>query len=165
MCEVATIGLAISAVAAGLGAVQTNANNQTQKWALDAQNEQTQKQTTELQKQIDGQAQQQTSDRAKAAMRERAALRVAAGESGVSGAGVNVIDSQIQQTASADMGTIESNRAARSKQAAMDQAGTAAAIQSRRNELPSEAATWGQAALRIGGDVSKYYTRPSNKVK
>jgi hypothetical protein len=156
MCEATTIGLIIGAVSAGLSAAQTNANNQAQKKAYQEQSRLNTEQAKNLQDQIDKKSQQEMSDRAKAAMAERAALRTASGEAGVGGAGVSILENQADRNASVDIATMETNRSNLSRQAALDAAGTAAAIQGKINSLPSEAAVWGQAGLQIAGQYANY---------
>jgi hypothetical protein len=155
MCiPVAAAGLLISAVSVGLSAAQANANNQTQKKALEAQNTVSKMQTAELQKQINAKSEQERSERAAAAMRERASLRVAAGEAGVGGAGVSILENQADRNAAMDMGIIESNRSNASRQANLEQAGISAGIEGKKSALPSKAAVWGQAGLQIAGDYA-----------
>lgn len=152
ICEVTTIGLAISAIAGGLSAAQTNANNKETKWALQADQDTQSKTAAELQKQLDGQAQDEMSERAKVGMRERASLRVAAGEAGVGGVGVDIQDAQSQFNQGQDVAKIESNRSAQAKQVALERSGSKASASSKANSLPSSASTGARAGLQIAGD-------------
>jgi hypothetical protein len=155
MCTPALIGLAISAVSIGVSAAQQNANNKTNQWALEAQDQATKDQTAEIQKQINDQSVAEKSDRAAAAMREKAALRVAAGESGVGGVGVDIAANQSDMAASIDTGRIESNRASASRQAALNAQGKYTESAGKRASIPSQGAVWGQAGLQIAGAYSK----------
>jgi len=153
------IGLAISVVSAGLAVAQSNAANKTQEWALDAQNKQNKDQNAEVQKQINAQFGAEVSDRAATAMREKAALRTAAGESGVSGAGVDIAANQSDMAASVDISRMETNRATSSRQAALASQGRSAEIASKRAAIPSKGAAWGQAGLQIAGDYATISTK------
>lgn len=159
ICEVTTIGLAISAIAGGLSAAQTNATNKETKWGLQSDQDTQSKTAAELQKQIDGQTQDEMSERAKVGMRERASLRVAAGEAGVGGVGVDIQDSQSQFNQGQDIAKIESNRTAQAKQVALERSGSKASTQSKINSMPSSAATGARAGLQIADDQYSLYRK------
>lgn len=86
------------------------------------------------QDEINQQAAQEKQQRALLAMRERAALRVSAGEAGLAG---GVVDGAIKDTymnESADMGTLEANRANKIKQAQLSKGQIQATAQGRVNQ-------------------------------
>lgn len=132
MCEPTTIIAAVSAVA-GLASQAKAASAQAEAIAQAqlASNEATARQY----QQVQGQAAEQVSERAKEAMIERGRLRVFAGESGLAGVSVDRIINVSRFNEGSDMATIEANRRNTVDQVAMDARAGFSSNQSRMNSI------------------------------
>ena len=86
------------------------------------------------QDEINQQSAQDTNQRALQAMRERAALRVSAGEAGVQGASVDGAFKDTYMAQGADMATIETNRTNKIRQAQLTKGSVQANAQGRINQ-------------------------------
>jgi hypothetical protein len=121
MCEAATI-LAIASTVATTAATASSARAQTK--AIEQGYAQQMETVQEQYKQIDAQASQQMTERAREAMKERARLRVIAGEFGIGG-GVSEdrIMNESRFNEGTDMATIEANRMSNLKQTELEAKG------------------------------------------
>lgn len=169
-----TIGSALSGMSgwqmaqmglsAGLGLTQYAAQNQAysnnRNAAITAYNAQMNALGLE-QGQIDRQSSQDMSDRAKQAQAAMARLRVAAGESGISGVSVGASENEISLNEGQDMATMENNRRAKANQLNMQAQGMYAQTQSQINAVrPGSLIGMG---LQIGsGSLSSFSKTPNN---
>lgn len=169
-----TIGSALSSMSgwqmaqlglsAASGLAQYSAQNQAyganRSAAINAYNAQLNALSLE-QGQIDRQSSQEMSDRAKQAQAAMARLRVAAGESGISGVSVDAASNEISLNEGQDMATLENNRRARANQLNMQAQGMYAQTQSQINAVrPGSLIGMG---LQIGaGSLSSFTKSPNN---
>ena len=148
MCEPATIMLAISAAStlAGASAASKNAKNQI---AL------TNQAMSDQQVQSNLQASGQKMDRAKQAEAERARLRVAAAESGISGItpGTLLMDSFMQQ--GQDVSNIAFNADSRSNAATQE-------ALARNTQASNTVPSFMETGLAIAGHVASYDAKTGN---
>lgn len=105
--------------------------------------------------QITDQAQGKVSETARQEQATLAQLRVAAGESGVSGVSVERAAGEVELDADQDIVAIQSNHANAMKQTNANAAGLAAQTMSQINSVPK--ANWGATALQIGGKAASVY--------
>jgi opacity protein-like surface antigen len=121
MCELATAIAIVSAVAS---AAATNSAARAQNKAIEEGYAQQMETVQEQYKQIDAQAAQQMSERGLEAMKERARLRVIAGESGALGGVSNErIMNESKFNEGTDIATIEANRSNNLKQTHLEAKG------------------------------------------
>jgi len=159
MCSYGLAALAVGVVSAVAEGVNTVSQSNDQKNALAEQDRLNDRKQVEVEGEIQSIADQQMSERAAAAQRARASLRVAAGESGVGGAGLSIVENQTQFDNSRDTATIGRNRDRALKQSKLDAEGAKASLQSQMNSLPSAGAVWGQAGLQIAGSYTSVATQ------
>lgn len=107
-------------------------------------------QQTEQQSQIDQQAAIDKSERAKQALMERAALRVAQGESGLSGLSQDREQAATYMNEAYDASLIEANKANRIRQTQFEKDATYANAQGRVNVASSRFTSGAMAGLQIG---------------
>lgn len=162
MCDPVSITMvAISAAGSLMAAsAQDDAAAANRKAALASQ--QAQMDSLELQRrQTDEQATDKKSEVAAQEQFRMAQLRVAAGESGVSGVSVNRAEGEIAQDEVRDIAAIESNRRYAAKQTNAQSAGIAAQTMSQINSVPR--ANWGATALQIAGSGVGAYGKYKDK--
>jgi hypothetical protein len=99
--------------------------------------------------QINKQATEQMSETARELAHARAMARVAAGESGVSGQSVDMVERDFTMRGSQNMAAIEANRASSIAQNRMEARGIRANAQSKANTI--DYPTWIGAGLKIAG--------------
>lgn len=124
MCEPTSVamgvGLALSAASAAVGYQETKKNAQIQEDQIKQGYELQSQQLMDRYDQINGNASDQISDRAREARVELARLKVLGAESGIAGNSQAQIERESQFLAGSDMATIEANRSNALKQAQME---------------------------------------------
>lgn len=148
------------------GATQYSAAKQSSKYIQGQLVEQSQLQaqaTNDQLEQINSQAATDMSARAIAAARERAQLRVAAGEAGVGGNSPAISEMRSQFAEGYDMTTINSNRIAALKQATLEGRSAQARTQAEfyQNAPPNPLSS----VLTIGANVAGLYSRQPSAPK
>ena len=153
MCEPVTVGIIMAATTAASTAISVNAQNkQAEASAQAAKNSAAAdyQQQIEQQSQVDQQSSIDKSERARQAMIERASLRVAQGESGLTGI------SQIQEMNAVDMkqsydtSIMEANRSNKISQLEAEKNSTHVNAQGRVNMANSSMVSNAMAGLQIG---------------
>jgi hypothetical protein len=159
MCEAVTAALMIASMV--MGKVESDRmQEENQKSA--AQAYQAQMEALQLQrKQIDEQSSEKMSDVARQEQARHAQLRVAAGESGVSGISVDNAAGEITLDAAEDIVSLKANRNNAMKQSTAEAAGIAASNRQQGNSVRSPG--WGQVALQIGATASSAYNKSQTK--
>lgn len=111
--------------------------------------------------QIQAQAAGDMSERSKAALQERARLRVASGEFGVGGVSADIAQTRSKFSEGVDLSTIDSNRRAAQKQAGLEGKGAQARTQTGiyQNRGPDALAS----SLTIAGNVAGLYSTQPKK--
>lgn len=162
MCEPTTIAmLAIAAAGAVMQAQAQDQMAEDNRRAAEASYK-AQMDALELQrKQTDEQATDKKSEVAEAEQARMAQLRVAAGESGVSGISVDRAEGEIAQDEAHDIAAIEANRRYAAKQSSAQAAGLAAQKMGQINSV--QRANWGATALQIGGAAVGSYDKYQTK--
>lgn len=110
--------------------------------------------------QINQQAGEKMSEIAKIEQAKMAQLRVAAGESGVSGVSLGRIENEIDMNASQDMASIEANRKNAVNQTTRQAAASAAQAINQANSVRKP--YWGATALQIAGSGLSTYNSYQN---
>lgn len=151
MCDAAAIGMGIMAMAST--AMSIKAQNDQAEVTVDAANKSAASdyiQQTEQQSQVGQQAALDKSERARQAMIERASLRTAQGESGLSGASLGKELGATDFTQTYDSSLIEANKANKIRQIQYEKEGTKTTAQGRINMANSQKTSGWQAGLQIG---------------
>lgn len=154
MCEVATIGLAISAVSAVVGGVAQAQQNIATKKMLQYDTNMAQEQARLQKEQIGDQAAAAMSQRQREAMIERARLRVAAGEAGLNYMSLAPLERASMMNEVMDLSTIAGNRDKASKQVALEAMSRSTKNAMSSAALPSNAMLFTKAGLQIAGDYT-----------
>jgi hypothetical protein len=160
MCD--PVSLAVLAVtASGAQAYEQRQQVKAMHRAINNEADSQNLQTAELQRQINVEANEEMSERAKAARIERARLRVAAGEAGVAGATSRMLIQDSHFNEALGLSNIRENLGNRQKQAHLEARSGHARLKSQRAQyrVPSGAAT----VLKIASDgAGAYYAaKPS----
>ena len=122
------------------------------------------------QEQVNAAAAQESGERARQAMIERARLRVSAGESGLSGITPQKEQSEVYMQEGLDAATLEVNRANKIRQVQAEKGKTEATRESRINAANSTRQSGWSTALQIGSamvssgsDIYDKYYKPKSK--
>lgn len=154
MCEPATIAMIGMGVMAAASTAMTvvASNNQADATKNAAENSAASDyvQQTEQQNQVGQQAALDKSERARQAMVERASLRVAQGESGLSGISTGRELGSIDMSQNYDQSIMEANKANKIRQIQFEKDGTKTTAQGRINMANSQKTSGWQAGLQIG---------------
>lgn len=154
MCEPTTLLLIASAASAVVGYVQTSNANAAQSEAIQANSKAQAEQTKVQYDQINQNAQDKMSARAREAMIEQGKLRTISGETGLTGVSTDRIQAESQFNLGTDLATINQNRANTLNQAAAGANSNLAKSQSQMNSItrPSLIGT----GLQIAGAYGTY---------